>query len=56
MKYGVFQFSTDYSIRIDELARFYERSGRPEEADMARRDLEGLRGSLPRGRVAAGPP
>jgi len=42
--------------RIDELARFYERSGRPEEADMARRDLEGLRGSLPRGRVAAGPP
>jgi tetratricopeptide (TPR) repeat protein len=33
--------------RVDELARFYERAGRPEDAERARRDLEGLRDSLP---------
>ena len=33
--------------RVDELARFYERTGRLEDAERTRRDLEGLRGSLP---------
>ena len=34
--------------RVDELARFYERTGRAEDALRWRRDLEGLRESLPR--------
>ena len=38
--------------RVDELARFYERAGRAEDAARTRRDLEGLRGTLPGG----GPP
>ena len=34
--------------RVDELARFYERAGRAEDAERTRRDLEGLRETLPR--------
>jgi tetratricopeptide (TPR) repeat protein len=34
--------------RVDELARFYEGTGRAEDAVRWRRDLEDLRGSLPR--------
>ena len=43
--------------RVDELARFYERAGRAEDALRWRRDLEGLRESLPRpARPAASTP
>ena len=48
MKYGVFQFSTDYAIRIDDLAREAERIGQvlPRQRRVVKHDVVAARRHL----------